>query len=131
MKRRTYPTLALLPLLVLTACRKDDPLPGGYAIFFADGDDVGLVRPPAGEILIGPKLVKIGNSVALIFGEVQAKAGRAGVESETPGFFILDSTTGTIERGLSRDDWMKKLQSSGLQGEPELVYPERKGPRFN
>ncbi|MHB0961477.1 MAG: hypothetical protein ACYC6N_07215 [Pirellulaceae bacterium] len=131
MKTRTSLTLALLPLPFLTACRKGDPLPGGYAIFFADGDDVGLVRPPAGEILIGPTLVRIGNSGALIFGEVQAKAGRAGAESETSGFFILDSTTGTIERGLSREDWMKKLQKAGLQGEPELAYPERKGPRFN
>jgi hypothetical protein len=43
---------------------------------------------------------------------------------------MLDSTTGAIERGLSRDEWSKKLQQAGLQGEPELVYPERKGPRF-
>lgn len=126
----TFLTLTLLPLLLLTACRKGAPLPGGYAIFFAGGDDVGLVRPPKGEILVGPKLVRIGNSGALIFGEVQAKAARSNAESEIPGFFILDSATGAIERGLSREDWLKKLQKTGLQGEPELVPPERKGPRF-
>jgi len=130
MKTPTFVTLALLSLLLLTACRKGAPLPGGYAIFFAGGDDVGLVRPPSGEILIGPKLVKVGNSGALIFGEVQAKASRPGGGSATPGFFILDSTTGAIERGLSREDWLKKLQQAGIQGEPELVPPERKGPRF-
>ena len=43
---------------------------------------------------------------------------------------ILDTTAGTIERGLSREEWLKKLRKTGRQGEPELVYPERKGPRF-
>ena len=50
--------------------------------------------------------------------------------SGTPGFFILDSTTGAIESGLSREGWLKKLQKAGIQGEPELVYPVSKGPRF-
>ncbi len=27
-----------------------------------------------------------------------------------------------------REDWLKKLQKAGLQGEPELVYPGRKAP---
>ena len=51
---RPFLTLALLSLLLLTACKKGDPLPGGYAIFFADSEDVGLVLPPKGEILVGP-----------------------------------------------------------------------------
>lgn len=122
--------VSLLSLLFLTACRKGDPLPGGYAIFFAGGDDVSLVRPPNGDIFVGPKLIQIGNSGTLIFGNVQAKATRSNAESEIPGFFILDSTTGAIERGLSREDWLKKLQKAGLQGEPESVPPEKKGPRF-
>ncbi len=133
MKSRTLLTLALLSLLVLNGCNKGDPLPGGYAIFFGDSEDVGLVLPPKGEILVGPKLAQIGNSGTLIFGEVQLPRKperRFQTGSRTPGFFILDSTTGTIERGLSREDWLKKLQIAGLQGEPELVYPERKGPRF-
>jgi hypothetical protein len=128
----TLSRLALVSLLFLTACNKGDPLPGGYAIFFGDSEDVGLVLPPKGEILVGPKLAKIGNSGTLIFGEIQPpkKANPSLAGSGTPGFFILDSTTGTIERGLSRDEWSKRLQKAGLQGEPELVYPERKGPRF-
>jgi hypothetical protein len=132
MKARTLLTLALLSLLPLTACNKGHPLPGGYAIFLADSEDFGLVLPPKGEILVGPKLAKVGNSGTLIFGEVQPpkKPNPSLAGSRTPGLFILDSTTGTIERGLSRQDWLKKLQKAGLQGEPELVYPERKGPRF-
>jgi len=43
---------------------------------------------------------------------------------------ILDTTTGAIERGLSREEWHKKLRRTGLQGEPKLVYPERRWPRF-
>jgi len=132
MKARTLLTLALMSLLPLNGCNKGDPLPGGYAILFGDSEDVGLVLQPKGEILVGPKLAKIGNSGTLIFGEVQPpkKPNPSLAGSATPGFFILDSTAGTIERGLSREEWSKKLQKAGLQGEPELVYPERKGPRF-
>ena len=128
----TLSSLALLSLLPLTACSKGSPLPGGYAIFFADSEDVGLVLPPKGEILVGPKLAQIGSSGTLIFGEVQPpkKPNPSLAGSRTPGFFILDSATGAIERGLSREEWSKKLQEAGLQGEPELVHPERKGPRF-
>jgi hypothetical protein len=130
---RTRPSLTLILLfLLLTACNKSAPLPGGYAIFFGDSEDIGLVLPPKGETLVGPKLAKIGNSGTLIFGEVQPpkKPYPSLAGSRTPGFFILDTTTGTIEMGLSRGEWLKKLQNAGLQGEPELVDPERKGPRF-
>ena len=132
MKTHAFLSLTLLSLLLLNGCNKGTPLPGGYAIFFADSEDVGLVLPPKGEILVGPKLAKIGSSGTLIFGEVQPpkKPTPSLAGSRTPGFFILDSSTGTIEMGLSREDWLKKLQKAGLQGDPELVYPERKGPRF-
>ena len=133
MKMRPSLTLALLSLLLLTACNKGTPLPGGYAIFFGDSEDVGLVLPPKGEVLVGPKLTKIGNSGTLIFGEVQLPKKperKFRIGSRTPGFFILDSTTDAIERGLSREEWSKKLQKAGLQGQPVLVSPERKGPRF-
>jgi len=132
MKTHTFLALALLSLLVLNGCNKGDPLPGGYAIFFGDSEDVGLVLPPKGEILVGPKLAQIGNSGTLIFGEVQLPKKperKFQTGSRTPGFFILDSSTGAIEMGLSREDWLKKLQKAGLQGELQLVSPERKGPR--
>ena len=129
--KRTLSSFALLSLLLLTACNKGDPLPGDYAIFFADSEDVGLVLPPKGEVLVGPKLIAVGDSGTLIFGEVQPpkKPNPSLTGSRTPGFFILDSTTGAIEMGLSGENWLKKLQKAGLQGEPELVSPERKGPR--
>ena len=58
-----------MSLRLLTACNKGSSLPGGYAIFSADSEDVGLVLPPKGKILVGPKLAKIGNSGTLIFGK--------------------------------------------------------------
>ena len=78
----------------------------------------------------GANLDQIGNSGTLIFGEIQLMPRRPAKDSDTPGFFILDSTTGTIKKGLSREDWLKKLQKAGLQGEPGLVYPGRKAPRY-
>jgi hypothetical protein len=128
MKTRTSLTLALLSLLLLTACNKGTPLPGGYAIFIASGSEIMLVDQK-GRGVAGANLTQIGNSGALIFGEIQAMPRRP-ADSDTPGFFILDATTGTIEKGLSREDWLKKLQKAGLQGEPGLVYPGRKAPRY-
>jgi hypothetical protein len=128
MKTRTFLTLALLSLLLPTACNKGTPLPGGYAIFIASSSEVLLVDKQ-GVGVAGANLVQIGNSGVLIFGEIQAMPRRP-ADSDTPGFFILDATTGTIEKGLSREDWLKKLQKAGLQGEPGLVYPGRKAPRY-
>ena len=129
MKTRTLLTLTLLTLLFLVACNKGDPLPGGYAIFIASSSEILLVDKQRSGVA-GANLVQIGNSGVLIFGEIQAMPRRPGEDSDTPGFFILDSTTGTIEKGLSREDWLKKLQKAGLQGEPGLVYPGRKVPRY-
>lgn len=128
MKTRTFLTLALLPLLLLTGCNKGAPLPGGYAIFIASGEETLLVDKQSGGVA-GANLVRIGNSGTLIFGEIQLMPRRPAKDSDIPGFFILDSTTGAIEKGLSREDWLKKLQKAGVQGEPDLVYPGRKVPR--
>lgn len=129
--KRTFPALALLSLLLLTACNRVGPLPAGYAIFIGNSEDVGLVLPPKGEILAGPKLATIGHSGPFIFGEVAVpripSPHRTG--SRTPGYFILDSTTGAIELGLSREDWLKKLQKTGLPGEPVLLPAESMRPR--
>ena len=130
MKTRPSLTLALLSLLPLTACNKGDPLPGGYAIFIPAGDDSMMLVNSKNEGVAGAALAQIGNSGTLIFGEIRATPQRfTAAASQTPGFFMLDSATGTIERGLSRADWLKKLQKAGLQGEHVLVYPGRKAPR--
>ena len=129
MKTRTLLPITLLTLLFLAACNKGDPLPGGYAIFIASSSEILLVDKQRSGVA-GANLVQIGNSGVLIFGEIQAMPRRPVADSDTPGFFILDSTTGAIEKGLSREDWLKKLQKAGLQGEPGLVYPGRKAPRY-
>jgi hypothetical protein len=129
MKSHPSLPLALLSLLLLTACNKGAPLPGGYAVFIASGSEILLVDKQRSGVA-GANLVQIGNSGVLIFGEIQVMARRPAADSDTPGFFILDSSTGAIEKGLSREDWLKKLQKAGLQGAPELVYPGRKAPRY-
>ena len=114
---------------MLTACNKGAPLPGGYAVFIASSSEILLVDKQRSGVA-GATVVQIGNSGVLIFGEIQVMPRRPAADSDTPGFFILDSSTGAIEKGLSREDWLKKLQKAGIQGEPELVYPGRKGPRI-
>ena len=38
MKTLTFLTLARFPLVLLTACNKGTPLPGGYAIFLSNNN---------------------------------------------------------------------------------------------
>ena len=130
MKTAMHLPFVLLISLLLAGCNKGAPLPGGYAIFIPAGDDSMMLVNSKNEGVAGAALAQIGNSGALIFGEIRATPQRsAAAASQTPGFFILDSATGTIERGLSREDWLQKLKKAGLQGEPDLAYPGRKAPR--
>ena len=101
------------------------PLPGGYGIFIASSSEIMLTDPQRSGVA-GANLTQIGNSGVLIFGEIQT-SGQGPAGNDTPGFFILDSSTGVIEKGLSREDWLTKLKKAGLQGEPELVSPAKKG----
>lgn len=128
LRTHTLPAVLLLKLLFLTACNKGAPLPGGYAIFIASSAEILLVDKQSRGVA-GANVVKIGNSGSMIFGEVQLMPRRPAKDSDTPGFFILDSTRGAVEKGLSREDWLKKLQEAGVQGEPELVHPGMKSPR--
>ena len=61
--------------------------------------------------MAGANLVQIGNSGVLIFGEIQVMPRRPAADSDTTGFFILDSSTGAVEKGLSREDWLKATES--------------------
>jgi hypothetical protein len=121
--------VVLLISLFLVGCNQSNPLPGGYAIFIPAGEDSMMLVDSNNEGVAGPGLAQIGNSGKIIFGEIRAMPQRVVAASQTPGYFILETTTGSIESGLSRENWLQKLKQAGVQGEPELVYPGRKGPR--
>jgi hypothetical protein len=115
--------IAISSLLGCVGCHRTPPLPGGYTVFRASSHEVGLSGGKYKSIVAGPKLIQVGSSGTLIFGEIALRPGVPPSESDTPGFFILDTTTEAIQKGLTREDWLKKLHEAGIAEEPGLQRP--------
>jgi hypothetical protein len=96
-------------------------LPGGYAIFIASSSEIMLVDTTGAA---GPHLQKVGNDGPVILGLLQALKG------SKPGYFLIDSRTGTLQDGLSKADWLIALHAAGIPEEPALGAAERKRPRY-
>lgn len=103
---------------------KGDPLPGGYYVFIASNSEMFLNEPRYGGSIpeLGTDLEQIGNHNEFIYGRSGADRGA------TPGYFLLNSTNGSITVGLAENDWLNELATIGIPVPPELVSPGRKSP---
>ena len=110
--------------------RRDDFLPNGYEIFFANDSEAGLVKEGVnfGAIVAGPHVVELGNSGKIIFGRIVPKPGIPPHPDHAPGFFVIDSATDTTKTGLDRDAWLAALEALGVE-KPRLFPPKRKWPK--
>jgi hypothetical protein len=118
-------TVFCLSFATLSCGDKGDPLPGGYFIFIASSSEMILNEPKyGGSILeLGTDLEEIGNHNEFIFGRSGADRGAA------PGYFLLNTTSGSIKTGLAEKDWLAELTAVGIPTPPKLVDPSRKSPR--
>ncbi|MCX7309146.1 MAG: hypothetical protein NTZ72_14845 [Afipia sp.] len=68
LRERSLPLFVLMAT-VLVGCNQGDPLPNGYAVFFASGSEAALVKPATtgGEGIAGPHVAELGNSGKYIF----------------------------------------------------------------
>lgn len=126
---RNFPTLILIATFFV-GCSQGEPLPNGYAVFFASGSEAGLVKPAAkgGEIIAGPHIAELGNSGAYIYGRIEPKKGIPPHPDHAPGFFVIDSATDKVTTGLDRDKWLDELKAVGVDT-PQLHPPEFKSPK--
>jgi serine/threonine protein kinase len=104
-----------------------EKLPNGYKVFFAGRTEVYIVTKD-GECVVGPRVEKVGCEGNLIFGRV-IKYDHAPENSDTLGYFWLDSTTGESSKGLELAAWREALKSKGV-GQPRLAAPEQVGERY-
>lgn len=120
----------VLTALFLVGCSQGEPLPNGYAVFFASSSEAGVVKPATkgGEIIAGPHVAELGNCGAYIFGRIQPKKGTPPHPDHAPGFFVIDSSTDTVTTGLERDKWLAELKAVGIDS-PHLLPPEYTTPR--
>ncbi|MCA9195024.1 MAG: protein kinase [Planctomycetales bacterium] len=99
-------------------------LPGDYNIFFASRTEVYL-DSQSGPQVAGPRVEKIGCEGNLIFGLTSLYANSK-EDSDTLGYFWLDTSTGEIVKGLQLSAWKEALKLKGVS-EPRLVGPEEVG----
>jgi hypothetical protein len=118
-------TALCLSFATVSCGDKGDPLPGGYFIFIASGSEMFLNEPKYGGSIpqLGTDLEEIGNHNEFIFGRSGADRGA------TPGYFLLNTKSGSIKTGLAEKDWLAELTAVRIPTPPKLVDPGSKSPR--
>lgn len=99
-------------------------LPGGYRIFFASRSEVYLEAPGRAEGA-GPRVEKIGCDGRYIFGLIATYPSNSSSSDKT-GYFLVDSESGEIIKGLELAPWQQTLKAKGVM-EPRLFGPEEIG----
>lgn len=122
----------LLGAVMLMGCNRDYArrLPNGFELVRTNGLTVAIYTPsddghPATkkfghDVIVKPKIISIGISGAIVFGEAVASP-QSELPSE-PGFFVVDTSAATVETGLDRDSFERKLADLGIVN-PKLVDP--------
>lgn len=118
-------TVLCLSFATVSCGDKKDPLPGGYFIFIASNSEMYLNEPKYGGSIpeLGTDLEEIGNHNEFIFGRSGADRGA------TPGYFLLNTKSGSIKTGLAEKGWLAELTAVGIPTPPKLVNPGSKSPR--
>lgn len=126
---RKFPTLILVAAFFV-GCSQGEPLPNGYAVFFASSSEAALVKDGVnyGACIAGPHVAELGNSGNYIFGRIEPKKGIPPHSDHAPGFFVIDSDTDKIMTGLDRDKWLTELKAVGVDS-PQLHPPAHKWPK--
>lgn len=124
------PSLVVLMAPFLVGCSHGNPLPHGYAVFFASGSEAALVKDGVnhGACIAGPHVAELGTSGKYIFGRIEPTQGVPPHPDHAPGFFVIDSATDTVTTGLDRDAWLDALKAVGIES-PQLHPPEHMWPR--
>lgn len=112
----------LIGMLLLPGCDRSPVLPAGYTIF-QNRSEVSLSGGKYNSIAAGPGLAQIGFTGKWIYGEITPIYNRPPSDSDTLGYFLLDTTTEAIEKGLTREALVQKLHDAGEKGELELHEP--------
>ena len=103
-------------------------LPNGYRVFSASSSEVYLMDE---RKTTSPEshIEKLGCQGNFIYGQLTAQKRRPPEQSDTPGYFLIDSSTGTVEKGLELGAWREAWKAVGIE-EPRLLSPESMGPRY-
>lgn len=99
-------------------------LQNGYRLWKMNANEVYLAKPDD-VLVIGPKIVLLNTDKEFIFGLVERPERTHANMEIIPGYFLVDTKTHTLEKGLSKDAWLIRLKACGISGEPDLKRPTR------
>jgi hypothetical protein len=124
---------AVLIVVVRTGCRSFGGVGPNFAIeiqnnyiLWVSGADSAGISDSTNRIVIHPHVKRLNTQASLVFGFVVPEGnGNNKIDSSdaSVGRFILDTTDGSVSEGLTKEEWLKKLQAHGIQEEPELIHP--------
>jgi hypothetical protein len=92
----------------------------GYRVFRANSSQVSIVDGSR-NIIVGPSVTQYSHQDPLIFGEVDTSNWE--LISDEPGFFLLNTKSGSVEKGLEKAEWIRSLRKVGIENVPRLREP--------
>jgi hypothetical protein len=97
------------------------PLPSDYGLFHLNAATVVLLGPieatsdpRTGSIVVAAKISRLNVSRGFVYGFVEPSPQSELAGMETPGFFIVNTATHEVERGLSSSAYEVRLGQLGL-----------------
>lgn len=133
---RTFRVTSLLLLILsafaLSSCSDfSGPLPGGYRVVRTNINTVVIVAPEgvppkdrkSGQTVIAAKIDKMNVSGNLVYGFVRTSPHSEVRHLETPGYFIIDTSTHQVQTGLEEDSFLLLLRDVNVPN--ELVDPRK------
>ena len=99
-------------------------LPNGYLIDRDRSSQTRIVKRAGGVVVPGP-IAAYGVFRDVVTGSVSGAAdkGAPGAEKPTPLYFVLDTTSGKVDRNLDAAAWNSRLKELGAPASPELSAP--------
>lgn len=101
------------------------PLPNGYHLVRTYSNHVVMSKPPVDEGVLGAPIESYAVSGQIVIGCVGSAEGYGYPQEEQPGYFIVDTKTGQVRKGLNSKEWKSILSSLGLRKIPNLMSPNR------
>lgn len=102
-------------------------LPNGWSLVRVNGAEVLIAGPePDRLVIISSNVDRYGTEGDLVFGHVSVPdLPPESTQDSVPGYFLVNTRTGAVLRGLDEEAWRGALLDAGVTGNPKLRRPSR------
>lgn len=118
----------LIMLILFVKCTPFDyegRLPNGYEINKVSSTNIAIAR---GLTVFRGDINRMNVRGSIVFGRIdklspEEQRTRTSKFEAPPGYFILDTKTGSFLLGLEKEAWLRQLEKLGISEEPTLRMP--------